>query len=453
VPEPGVLSRQDWEIAIGHMDTVVGKRTGKPVPEADLRSVLAYYRPKSAAVLAKLPPDPVDSPVRFEWAALGREAIVFADPGEPGPSIVNVNVTDLDQDGRADVLVCEDIRRTVSWIHREGDGWVETVLAVTGTPGRTQVYDHDKDGDLDVLVAVLGGLLPSEQLVGAVVLLENQGGEHFAARTLVTGLPRTSDARAADLDGDGDFDVVVAGFGFINAGEISWFEQRGKHEWVRHVVQQIPGAIHVPVVDLDRDGDMDFVALIAQDSEKVVAFLNDGHGVFAAQEVWAAGTPTFGAAGLEMADLDRDGDTDFVLVNGDAFDLRGYGPRPYHGVSWLEQRGPREWVRHEIMKLHGAYGTAVGDLDGDGDLDLAAVSMFNLWEDPARQSVLWAENDGKQGFTAHGLGSAPIHQVTVSIGDLDGDGRADLVTGGLHKLSPPQERIARVNAWWNRGKK
>jgi hypothetical protein len=50
------------------------------------------------------------------------------------------------------------------------------------------------------------------------------------------------------------------------------------------------------------------------------------------------------------------------------------------------------------------------------------------------------------GFTLHGIGSTPTHLMTLAAGDLDGDGRPDVATGGMH-ISRPYDRIGRITAW------
>jgi hypothetical protein len=213
----------------------------------------------------------------------------------------------------------------------------------------------------------------------------------------------------------------------------------------------------VPIVDLDGDGNLDIVALVAQAREEVVAFLGDGAGGFTSRTLFDAGTPAFGSSGIDVVDLDQDGDLDVLHTNGDSFDMVAqrvpveFLLRPHHGVRWLENQGDMRFERHELLSLYGAFGAQAGDVDGDGDLDIVAVSMFNDWADPGRQSILWLENDGAQRFTPHGIGSNPSHLVTAAVGDLDGDGRLDAVTGGMHAF-PPFDRIGRVTLWRNLGR-
>lgn len=445
------LNKKDWGLVLTHLTDVIAKRAKLTYSPGEMRALRGYFTKHSPARLPALPPVPADSPIAFKGEPLGRRGHTLPSKRENGPSIINVNVVDVDGDRTPDVLVCADIRRAVSRIHKSKSGWTEELITHINTPGHTHAYDHDGDGDLDVVVAVLGSLMPTEQHVGGAVLLTNEGKGRFSSRPILSDFPRTTDVRPGDFDGDGDKDFVVAGFGFINEGEIGWVEQKSRHKFVYHRIVKMPGALHVPVVDIDKDGDLDFVTLVSQETEQVIAFVNDGKGTFTQKVIYAAGSPTFGATGIVKADLDRDGDMDFVFTNGDAFDVPGVGPRPYHGVHWLENLGGLKFKHHRVLKWYGTYASAVGDMDGDGDLDIVAVSMFNVWSDPRRQSVIWLENDGKQTFKPHAIGGAPIHQVTVSLGDLNGDGRLDVVTGGIHRLAPPGNRMGRVTVWWNNG--
>jgi FG-GAP repeat len=61
------------------------------------------------------------------------------------------------------------------------------------------------------------------------------------------------------------------------------------------------------------------------------------------------------------------------------------------------------------------------------------------------------ENDGRQRFTMRTIASSPTHLITLAAGDLNGDGRPDLVAGGMH-ISRPYDRMRRITAWINDGR-
>src|SRR5262249_7213184 len=133
------------------------------------------------------------------------------------------------------------------------------------------------------------------------------------------------------------------------------------------------GAIHVPVTDLDHDGHPDFVALISQQHEAVAAFLGDGKGNFRQEEIDRAPHPAWGSSGLQLVDLDGDGDLDVLVTNGDM--LADFMRTPYHGIRWLENRGAFPFVPHDVAPLFGVLRAQAADLDGDGDMDIVACSL------------------------------------------------------------------------------
>jgi hypothetical protein len=372
-------------------------------------------------------------------------------PLPPGlPRITHVQVIDLDADGTAEIVACDALRNRISRLDRGPDGsWRETTLiAAVGVPAHATFTDIDADDDLDCLVSILGDINPSDAAVGQVELyrLTDTGYER---EVLLDGIRRVADVQPADFDADGDVDLAVAVFGY-SRGEILWLENQGDGSFADHLLHAAPGGIHVPIADYDGDGDPDIATVISQDDEEIWAFENLGQGRFRSRMLWR--TPNFdlGSAGLVVSDLDRDGDQDLILPVGDNLEDFAACPQPYHGCLWFENRGDWQFTEHRIADLAGTYAASVGDLDGDGDLDIALVSMANDWNNPAAASLVWLENDGHQQFRTRQIASDPIHLVCVDTGDVDGDGRIDLVTGSLN-LRPPFERIGGVSVWLNRG--
>jgi hypothetical protein len=136
-----------------------------------------------------------------------------------------------------------------------------------------------------------------------------------------------------------------------------------------------------------------------------------------------------------VVDLDGDGDLDVLYSNGDVMD-RPSLLKPYHGVQWLENRGGYPFAHHPLTALYGAQGAVAADLDGDGDLDVVAVSYLPPEEFPRRPdvaagAVIWLEQTAPGRFRRHTLEAHTCDHFTAAVGDLFGDGRAHLVTGNF----------------------
>ena len=364
------------------------------------------------------------------------------------PQIAHVEIVDLDADGLPDILACDALRHRVVWIRQFPAGtWTEqTITEDIRAPAHAEPTDFDGDGDLDLLVASLGELFPSDLRIGSAVVLENDGSQRFTPRVAAEGIPRVADVRAGDLDADGDLDLAVAAFGYDH-GETLWLENRGGWAFEAHVLQRFSGAVNALVADLDDDDALDIVALISQEWEEIWAFTGEG---MRQRLLWGTTNPDYGSSWITLVDLDRDGDTDILHSNGDAFDYAPENSRPWHGVQWLENRGDLEFTPHRIAYLQGASSPQAADLDGDGDLDVAVVSAYNRWDDENAHSLVWLENNGQMQFALRRIAGSPTHLITLAAGDLDNDGAVDLVTGGMH-ISGPYDRMSRVTVWSNRG--
>jgi hypothetical protein len=395
-------------------------------------------------------PDDRSGPRRGERIDFLEKIPIGDEPGESRPWITHLTVVDLDEDGLKDVLLTDATLNQVRWVRQGPPGTFQErqVGSVVIAPAHVTPFDMDRDGDLDLLVAEMGQIMPSNARIGSVAILENQGDETFANRVLLDNVARVTDVQAGDFDGDGDADLVVGQFGYDD-GEIQWLRNLGGWNFEGRRLLSLPGTIHVPVADMDGDGDLDITAVVSQTWEQVYVFENDGSGNFTSRVAYGATNEDFGSSGISVIDLDRDSDLDILYTNGDAFDYVPSLPRPWHGVQWLENLGALQFAYHRIGDFPGAYSARAVDADGDGDLDVFAVSLFADWTDPASQSIVWFENDGRQSFTLRDIDSSPTHLVVLDAGDLDGDGLSDLVSGGLYSHEP-FDRMGRITWWRNR---
>jgi hypothetical protein len=364
------------------------------------------------------------------------------------PLITNVQMTDLDRDGIPDVVACDAVLNRVVWYRQASRGtWEEHVLGDKdlAAPCHTSAVDLDGDGDLDLVVAILGSVLAADEPVGKVVWLENDGKQSFTTHLVLDDLRRVSDVQAADLTGDGKLDLVVAEFGY-DRGRLLWLENMGDNKFRDRELYAVPGVIHVPLVDLNGDGRLDIATVVSQDDEEVFAFENLGEGQFRRRSLYAPSNFDLGSSGLFATDLNGDGRPDLLLTAGDNLEVTYPAPQPWHGCYLLENKGDWTFELRRIAAVPGIYAAGVGDLNGDGSPDVVLGSIFNDWRRKDAASVVWLENDGRGQFTTWQIEGGPSHVATVAVGDLDGDGRADIVAGSMHFLGP-YDRLGRVTLW------
>jgi hypothetical protein len=383
------------------------------------------------------------SPLELQPTPIGRAI-------QRPPWIAHVLAVDLDRDGLLDVVFCEALEGQLNWVRQTAHGVFEEKTLATDlrAPVHVDAADMDGDGDLDLLVASMAVVFPNNDRVGTVFVLENDGRQKFTPRTVLENTSRVVDVRAADLNGDGKLDLALAQFGY-DQGEVSWLERVGPWEFRRHVILELSGSINVCVADFDDDGKPDIAALLSQQWEEIFLLQNQGSGKFTRKRVWGSTNEDYGSSGISVSDLNADGRTDILYTNGDGFGPAATpGPRPWHGVQWLENTGGGKFRYHRLGDLPGAYSPLGVDLDGDGKMDVVAVAAYADWNNKSTNpvSLMWYRNDGNQKFTPHVLARAPKDLITIAAGDFDGNGRPSLVTGGFY-IMPPYDNMSRITLW------
>ncbi|MBM81540.1 MAG: hypothetical protein CMJ78_13245 [Planctomycetaceae bacterium] len=297
---------------------------------------------------------------------------------------------------------------------------------------RHMVGDVDGDGDLDVVIV--------KNLRGDLLWFENNGkptsGSLWRRHVITTNLPYAYDVALADYDQDGDMDVAASNW---LSHEFNWFENDGSPadgKWQKHLIEKdVKETRTMRTADFDGDGDMDLLGT-ARVGNQVIWYENQRG---AKKLIWkkhlidAVRCPAHG----NPADMDGDGDLDVVMAMG--FYYRPGSDNPaasllpeQNQIVWYENNGKPtsgKWKKHVISpQFDDAFEAIAGDLDGDGDMDIAATS----WRNPGR--VAWFENDGdpKGKWTRHLLKNNWRSANQVIIADLDGDGRLDIAACAEH---------------------
>lgn len=455
---PDLLPRALWSEKIEAMFRL-GRAQQGVLDGVSLADAVRWYQDQAPAEIPHPAPESVDgSGPRWRLRHLGPEKSASR------PAVSNVLITRLPgREGMA-IVAC-DMRHGVVAELGWGDGGARRFreLAAVPHPAHAEPLDLDGDGILDLLIADLGSFVPTDLERGQVVWLRGLEDGSFQQQVLQKGLGRVSDVRAGDMDGDGDLDLMVAAFGWRKIGDVRMLEtlrrDPGRLILEPVLVDSREGTIHVPLTDLDGDGNLDVVALISQHYERVVVLLGNGEGRFEARDLFVAPHPDWGMTGLDLVDLDADGDLDVLVTNGDTLDDMTLMPKPHHGITWLENQGDLEFEPHLLARLWGAHRAVATDLDGDGDLDVVGCAFLphrRLRPELAQSgvaSLVWLERTGRHRFERHVLEVDACDHGSLAVGDVDGDGDVDIAVGNLDlRRQGEPSTMPWVTVWENLGK-
>lgn len=323
---------------------------------------------------------------------------------------------DIDGNGNIDLISASSSDNLVAWYRQNSDGTFTRFTVGTVADARSVfLADIDGDKDVDIITASFSG--------NSLSWFENDGSPAVGAWGTANVIPSTvngpSAVFAADVDRDGDTDVVAAS---TNNDQIAWYENNGSGTFTERIVNT--GALDAPrtvfAADIDRDGHLDIVSSSSANS-RITWFENDGNprdGGWLTRDIKVADASPTGLEELSLVVADFDGDNFMDVATANNSENR---------IAWYrndQTPANGQWVGQSLSTTaSGAFGVFAADVDSDGDMDVLAASLGN-------NTVAWYENTGAGVFSPQNIISTTASGATsVFAADLDDDGDLDVASG------------------------
>lgn len=302
--------------------------------------------------------------------------------------------------------------RTGTWSSQIIDSSAQQIYSL-------EVEDMDDDGDDDIITATYGAnsIKYYENLNGA--------GSSWSENTL-TSFTRGKHILAEDLNDDGKMDFIVGGGSGVYEFAV-FYQGANDRSYTKHLVTNgIIDPMAFAYFDKEGDGDLDF--MISGYTGSQLVFANTTSKTTPTYQItWIEDGGVKDIRGMDYTDMDGDGDLDVVFC---AY-ASGW-------IGWMENDGTPfngAGTLHKIGALGNAIEIKVGDVNGDGHKDIAALSSGGV--------AVWWENTGDAFSTWNGyvIGTGIPNAYSMFLGDFTGDSKADFVVSSARGYSGGLIRI------------
>ncbi len=346
-----------------------------------------------------------------------------------------VALADLNDDGTLDLITGNHNQQSAVYFNG-GEGTLRPIPITTGKAYIDNIVVGDVDGK-DGPDIVAGSIREPNQPEPRLTVYYNDGSGAFATTTVRpsdVASVEVRDVALGDMDRDGDLDIAAAvtlppthgapglpNYVYINDGTGSFESHETTSPRVRPFGSQSDNTQSLALGDIDRDGHLDIVA--GNRGVQNAVFLNDGSGYF---------TNTFrfrryggDTTSVALGDIDGDGYLDAAVAY-------RYDPA---FIYFNDTTGgfPDNLGKSIGEGINNASSVALGDINGDGALDIALGSLYG--------ANLVYTNDGKGNFPkamVQALASGDNNTYDLALGDIDGDGSLDVITTQWNRSTPNQ---------------
>jgi hypothetical protein len=421
LPDPALLPKNVWQYStLPYMGIMMGvdKEIGmleKPlsdytilgpgsqmIPDEDWEKIKAYYLEEAPKTLEM----PAYAPLAIQ-NLFAIEPIVATLPGTTLPNMTAVRI-----DSRRQQITAGDQSNRVIW------KWDTSGKLLETKKNQDALTDITLLGS-ETLYTFIGTTTQANPDVNGFVSQSSTG------KKLLQGLNRPISLVSANLDGEGDDELITSEFGFKEGGMTVWKLEKGVYK--KQVLNPQTGATKSIIRDFTGDGKLDILALFAQGDERILLYVNEG-GLKFKEKALLRFPSIYGSSSFDVTDIDGDKDLDIVYSAGDNADFTTV-LKPYHGVYIFENTGGMKFKQKAFFSQNGATKVMPGDFDGDGDADLISIALFPDVAKRPGEGAMYFENK-KGTFVPMTL---PIQHLgrwsVMDIADVDGDGDLDVALG------------------------